>query len=104
MEQIHNNCGTVPQSLLAVCSAHCPQSTLQAIITITYGGISASLPCFMEWKDIRIQMHVIHVSVMRDGGGRHVLVHLSLDPCVVIFIYLGCAGSLWLCKGFRLLR
>ena len=58
----------------------------------------------MEWKDIRIQTHVIHLFVMRDEGvGRHVLVHLSLDPCVVIFIYLGYAGSLWLCKGFLLL-
>ena len=69
MEQIHNNCGTVPQRLLALCSAHCPQSTPQAIITITCGGISASLPCFMEWKAIRIQTHVIHLSVMRDGEG-----------------------------------
>ena len=38
----------------------------------------------------------------RWGGGRHVLVHLSLDPCVVIFICLGCAGSLWPCKCFLL--
>ena len=71
--------------------SHCPQSTLQLVTTITYGGISASVPCFMEWKDIRIQTHVIHLFVMRDGRGQTCACSFILGPlCCDIYLFRLC--------------
>lgn len=78
-----------------------PLSTIHTstpVITIMCGGFSASLPCFMEWKDIRIQTHVIDLFVMRWGADMCLFIY-PWTSWLVIFIYLFRLG-LWLCKGF----